>query len=484
MTTTSSGTPDDADGHGDGDHSVDVAVLGGGSGGERTAVLAVEAGMSAVVIESGLVGGECPFHACIPSKSMLRVAALRAAASRAHEIGASSDPLDVGDPDDAWAVAVARRDDHADQRDDTGHADDLADAGVVLLRGRGRLDGPGRIVLDDGTTVTATHVVLATGAGVAIPPIEGLEDVEAWTFVEAWSTTDRPASIVVVGGGAVGTEIAQTFARFGVAVTLVDRGELGGDLEPEVAADLADVLRADGVDVRLGVEVQRVRPGAGGGVVVTVDGDEVSAERLVLASGKRPRLEDLGLQSVGLDPEDGLDVDGRCRVGGVDWPTGALWAVGDVNGLAPFTHTANAEAAIAVGAMRGGDRTIEHEAVPRTIYTDPEVAAVGRTRQQAHDEGLDVAWAAFDLADTARAYVDPATAGRVVLVADRSSRALIGACLIGPSAGESIGEFALAVQLGVTADRLADVVHPFPTWSEGFGPAIDQLLEALDTPSG
>ncbi len=207
---------------------------------------------------------------------------------------------------------------------------------------------------------------------------------------------------------------------------------------------------------------------------MTIDGEDITADELVVAAGMSPRLEGLGLETIGVDIDD-FGIDGHGRVVGCT----DVWAVGDVAGIAPFTHTANYQAGIVADNIRGGDRVADYTAIPRAIYTSPEVAATGLTRAQAQEKGIDVVSIAFDLNDTSRAHVDVESAGRLVLVADRARRVLVGASVVGPSAGESISELSLAVKAGVSVDLLADLVHPFPTWSEGFDPAFDRLLEAL-----
>lgn len=465
-------------------HDTDVLVLGGGSAGEAVATQLAAAGVDVTVVESRLVGGECPYFACIPSKAMVVAAELRARLRDAHELGASDAPLDPGDGAAAYRIAAARRDEKAVHHDDADHVESLREAGVTLRRGFGRVVGPGRLEVTghDAGEVAFRRLVLAIGTTAVMPDIPGLQDADPWTYEQAWSATDLPASMLVVGSGAVGLEIAQVHARFGCEVTLIDREQpAGGREEPEVADDVVEALRADGVDVRVGVELTRVEPAEQGGWRATVgEGEEeeevVVVERIVMAVGMRPELRGLGLEEVGIDPEAPLEVDDRCRVDGRD----DLWAIGDISGVAPFTHTANQQAEVAAANLSGGDRRIDARAIPRTVYTRPEIAGAGHTRATAEEAGIDAVAIAFDLADTARGWVDDARAGRLVLLADRADRTLIGASMAAPSAGESIAELALAVQARCTVEDLIDVIHPFPTWSEGFGPAFRQLRDALD----
>lgn len=446
----------------------DVAVLGGGSAGGRVAQLLAEAGRTVTLVERRLVGGECPYFACIPSKSML----VDAAAAAARHDG---DPMALHR---AFEDAVARRDEVAAHHDDTDHVTVLVEAGVTLLRGTGTVTGPGGMVVqgtDATSEVTFDHLVVATGSAPVVPDVPGLRDADPWTYEQAWTTATLPASLLVMGGGPVGCEIAQALARFGCQVTLVEQADVGGPVEPETADDLADLLRRDGVQVLTGIEVESVARTEGGVIEVTFGGVTGTFEQVVVATGMAPRLEGLGLESIGIDPAD-LQVDDRCGVLGHE----QVWAVGDVTDIAPFTHAANHQAEVVADAIGGGSRTTHHRAVPRTIYTSPEVAAVGLTRAQAAAAGIDLESVAFDLADTARGAVDTARAGRVVLVADRAEGVLVGASLVAPSASEVVGVLSLAIEARIpVADLVEHLIHPFPTWAEGIGAAMDDLLDAL-----
>ena len=450
------------------DH-VRVAVLGGGSAAERLAGLLAGEGVDVAVVEPHLVGGECPYYACIPSKVMLLTAAARTAIGRAHDVGAADAPLDPGDGAEAYRIAARRRDEAAADHDDADHVRSLRDKGVHVIRGEGRVCEPGRLAIDTGEgshELRYDELVLATGSTVVVPDIPGLAEAEPWTFVEAWTATERPASMLVIGGGAVGCEIAQAHARFGTSVTLVEGEELmGGGVEPETAEDLVALLRTDGVDVRTHAEVSGVDAAGQGWRATLADGGTVTVERIVVATGKRPVVDGLGLEHLGLDPDDLADarltIDDACRVEGADH----LWAIGDVAGIAPFTHTANYQGWVAAQNLLGRPTTADHRGIPRT---------------EAEEAGHDAVHVVFDLADTARGSVDPADAGRLVLVADRSSRLLLGASLLAPAAGESISEFALAIRAEIGVDLLAELVHPFPTWSEGFGYALHRLRKAIE----
>lgn len=451
----------------------DVVVLGAGSAGEVVAGGLAEAGRSVALVAAGLVGGECPYLACMPSKSLLRSAAVRSLVGRAAELGAVGGPLDVGDPAAAWRAAVARRDEVAAHRDDSEAAAGLLAKGVALLRGRGGVVAPGEVEVE-GTRIGYGDLVVATGSRPVVPPIDGLDDVAWWTSDEALSSDELPRRLLVVGGGPVGCELAQVYARFGVDVTVVESSDrlLDGE-EPEVGAAMAALLEAAGVAVRSGAHVTAVAARDGGGLTAAVDdGGEVGADRLLVATGRAPNVEDLGLELVGVAPGDrGIEVDERCRVVGA----ARVWAAGDVDGVAPYTHTATHQGQVVLDQLLGEPAVDDRSAVPRCIYTDPPVAAVGLTAAGAREAGLDVAVERFDPGDTARAVVEGACGGTVVLVADRARRALVGASLVGPAADEWLGQLTLAVRAQVPLDVLADVVQAFPTFSEAITPPLRAL---------
>jgi dihydrolipoamide dehydrogenase len=438
----------------------DVVVLGAGSAGENAAHALAEAGRRVAVIEALRVGGECPYVACMPSKAMLHSARVHAA---------------CGTP--TYAGAVARRDDISEHRDDRGAARSLADSGIALVRGRGRVTGAG-VVTVDGRELGWTDLVIATGSSSVVPDLPGLADVPTWTSDQALSSDERPESLLVVGGGAVGCELAQVYAGFGSRVVLVESGkQLAGKEEPSIAALLADALRADGVDVRLEVQAQRLAPAGAGASVTLSDGTTVEVARVLVATGRRPATGDLGLDLLGIEPADdgSLPVDARLRVAGQEH----VWAAGDVTGVAPYTHTANYQARVLVENLLGGSRDADYRAVPRAIYTTPAVASVGMDAATARENGLDPVTASMDLRDVARTITDGAWGGRLVLTADRARGVLIGAAAIGAQADEWLAEATLAVRAEVPVPVLADVVHAFPTYGEAFEPPLQQLAREL-----
>ncbi len=457
----------------------DVVVLGGGSAGETAAALLARAGRRVAVVEQRLVGGECAYFACIPSKAMLLAAELRHDLRvSAPALGAISRPPALDDDRDAYAAAVSRRDVVTEHRRDGKATAELQRAGVEVIRARGRIEGPGTLVAAD-TRLGWRDLIVATGSRPREVTLPGLADVDAWTSEDFYSSARLPESAVVVGGGPVGCEIAQVLVRFGGRVTLVQRAPrlLPRD-EPAVAEALAAMLRADGIDVRMGVRPTRVEPVAGGARIVLDDGSSSTVERVILASGVRANTAGIGLEALGieLDARGDLPVDDHCRVRGLRH----VWGAGDVTALGRYTHTATYQARTIAANLLGKDTRADARALPRGVYTEPAVASVGLTAETARQRGHDVAVTTFALADTARAHLTGLTSGMIVLVADRDERVLLGASAIGPHVEELIGEMVLAIRARVPLEVLADLVHPFPSYAEAYEPAFRELLAAAD----
>ncbi len=452
----------------------DVVVLGAGSAGESVATSLAEEGQSVALVETLRVGGECPYVACMPSKAMLRSAQARDEARSLTEVAGASVSPTLDDDDLAFRAAVERRDRVVEHRDDTSSAQAAEQAGITLVRGRGKLTRPG-VVEVEGRELAWTDLVLATGSQPVTPPIAGLDRVPTWTSDQALSAQDRPASLVIMGGGPVGCELAQLHVRFGVRTTLVEAGpQVAGKEEPSIAGLLAQVLRDDGVDVRLGVEVQRAElTEAGLARVHLSDGTTVEAERVLVAVGRKPTTDGLGLDVLGIEPQDSgaLAVDAHCRVVGQQH----VWAAGDVTGTAPFTHTANYQARVVSENLLGRERTADYRAVPRAVYTEPAVASVGISAEQAREQGIDAMTAVMDVGEVARSASEGGAGGRLVLTADREAGVLIGAAALGPRADEWLSEATLAIRARVPLAVLADVIHAFPTFGEAYEPPLREL---------
>ena len=436
---------------------VDVVVLGGGIAGERVAVEAAGGGKSVALVEAGLVGGESPYLACIPSNSLLRSA-------RGGE---------------TWENAVARRDALIARLDDSAAAGRLAAAGVSLVRGTGRVTAPGTVTVHssgDGedTELSYADLVIATGSEPVAPPIEGLADIQAWTTAEALTCPDLPRRLIILGGGPAGCELAQIYATFGSAVTLIETEDRLLAAEPGFTGEiLAEVLRRAGVDLRLGSAAVKASREDDGLAVQLADGTRLEADRLLLASGRRPRLTGLGLEALGIDVTPGkpLTVDQACRV------ADGVWAAGDATGTG-HTHVASYQAGIVAANILGAARVADYRALPRAVYTDPSVFAVGLTPQTAAAAGVALRTAAAALADTARARLDADDAGYVELYAEPDSGMLVGAAAVGPDAADWMAEITLAIRAEIPVKTLADVVHAFPTHGE----VLEAPLRALSQP--
>lgn len=438
----------------------DVVVLGAGSAGEDIARELASRGRSVALVEAGRVGGECPYVACMPSKSMLHSAAVRMR---------QQDPQ--GDGTAAYRAAARRRDEVAEHRDDSAAAQEQREAGVELVRGRGRVIGPG-VVEVDGRALAWTDLVVATGSRAVAPPIDGLDAAPTWTSDQALSAAERPASLLVLGAGAVGCELAQVHARFGSQVVVLDHADqLLGREEPSVARLLEQVLREEGVDVRLSTGLDRVEPADGGARCSLSDGSVLQVERVLVATGRAPWADDLGLELLGVElADDGaVPVDDHCRVRG----QAHVWAAGDVTGIAPYTHTASYQARVVTANLLGQERTADYRAIPRAVYTEPAVASVGLDAAAAREQGIDAQTAVMDLSQVARTSTEGTRGGRLVLTA--ADGVLIGAAAIGPHADEWLSEATLAIRARVPLAVLADVVHAFPTFGEAYEPPLREL---------
>lgn len=419
----------------------DVVVLGVGSGGEYAARRLARAGLDVVAVEARLVGGECPFWGCTPSKLMIHAAREGRTASSA-----------------ARRIREATHDWH-----DDGHTEPMESAGVRIVRGQGRLDGPGRVRVetDEGPVLVTGRrgVLLNTGTSPAVPPVAGLAGTPYWTNREVFGVEEAPESLAVLGAGNIGCELAQAFGRLGSRVTLLESAErILAPEEPEASEVVARVLRQEGIDVRTRTDVERVSHD-GTCFELTTGSGAVRAEHLLVATGRRPHLDDVGLETVGLDPTAStVEVDEHCRA------AERLWAVGDVTGHGAYTHMSLYQARIAVHDLLEEDGpTAEYHAVSRVTFTDPEVAGVGLTEAQARERGLAVVVGTAEIDSSPRGWIDEAS-GVVKVVADAGSGVVVGASVVAPYGGEVVGLLSTAVHARLTVPTLRGMHFAYPTF--------------------
>ncbi len=401
------------------------------------------------VVERRLVGGECSYFACMPTKTMLRAPELAAAAH--HSQGA----LEVGklDPQKifAWRDIVA-------ERDDSSQVEWLDSQDAALVRGDAVVSEPG-VLQVGGQELRYDRLVIATGSSPVVPPIDGLDRIDYWTNVEATETLEVPARLLVLGGGPVGCELAQFFQRVGSQVTLVQGdSRLLSRVDADAATLVEEALREDGVEIRLDARAQRVTSTS----LVLADGSELEFDRLLLATGRKPNV--AGLEPLGLEiSRRGIEVDERLRA------AENVWALGDVTGIAPFTHVGKYHARIAAYDMAGRDVRADHRAIPATIFTDPQVATVGDT-----EGGVSSTWQLTSVPRLST-YERPKRPGFVKVVADPERRILTGAVAVGPESGEWLQQLTLAIRASTPIDVLLDVIQPYPTFSEGVFLALREL---------
>ncbi len=443
----------------------DVVVLGMGTCGEDATLRLTRAGLDVVGIEAGLIGGECPYWACLPTKSLVRSAGLVAEARRADGL--------VGrvsvEPD--WSVVARRvREEVTGGWDDSNGVARFTNGGGRLLRGKGRVVGPRTVVVGETTVVARRGILLATGSSPVIPPVSGLTDVPFWNSHDAVAAEELPRSMVVLGGGAVGCEIGQVYARFGTDVTVVEgRDRILADEEQEVSAVVAAALAGEGFTILTGARASTVRRSGEGVVIGLEDGREVSADVLLVAVGRTADADELGVAAAGAATERGfIKVDGRLRA------ADGLWAIGDVTGRAMLTEVALYQGMLAVEDILGAEPPeADYTVVPRAVFTDPEVGAVGLTEAQAIEKGLDVTVVRKDLGATFRGWLHrTGNTGTTTLVFDRATGTLVGASVVGPRATEVLGMLALAIHARVPVADLTRMIYAFPTFYGGIGETL------------
>ena len=448
---------------------VDVVVVGLGPGGEAVASQLAGGGLEVVAVDKHLVGGECPYYGCIPSKMMIRGADLIAEGRRVPDMAGAS----TVSPD--WTPIADRiREEATSDWDDQIAVDRLEDAGVRFVRGLGRLTGRRTVAVGDETFRARKGVVLNTGTEPAIPPIEGLADTPYWTNRDAVKVTELPGSLIVIGGGAIGLELSQAMSRFGVEVTVVEVApRVLAPEEPEASKLIGDVFAHEGIQVLADVTISSVSY-ADGHFTVDLDGDKLTADKLLVAAGRRMNLSDIGLETVGLDPSaKALDTDEAMQVRGVE----GLWAIGDITGKGAFTHMSMYQAGIAVRDILGQDGPgADYRAVPRVTFTDPEIGSVGMSEQQARDAGLNVRTGQVDLTTSARGWIHQAgNAGLIKLVENADTGELVGATTIGPNGGEVLSALVVAIHGRVPTESLRSMIYAYPTFHRAIEDALKDL---------
>jgi pyruvate/2-oxoglutarate dehydrogenase complex dihydrolipoamide dehydrogenase (E3) component len=458
----------------------DAIVVGLGVGGEAVAGDLAEAGWSVLGIDHHLVGGECPYWGCIPSKMAIRAANLLAEGRRIAEMAGRSTVA----PD--WAPVARRiRDEATDDWDDRVAVERFEGKGGTFLRGDARIVAPDSVEVAGARYAATRALVIGTGGDPALPPIPGLDTIAAWTNREALEAKELPASLVVIGGGAIGCELAQAFARFGVEVTVIEVRRRLLAVETVAACDLlAEVFAREGITVINGLEVTRVAPEGpdGSRVAVELSNDtRVVAAQLLVATGRRSDLDGLGVAALGVDGLDGsaraLPVDENLRVAPPGDGRVGVWGVGDVTGKGAFTHVATYQARIAVADILGRPHEpADYKALPRVTFTDPEIGAVGLTPEQARERGIDVRIGSTQVPTTSRGWIHGAgNDGFIELVEDRSRGVLVGATSAGPWGGEVLGLLALAVHAEIPVEQLRTMIYAYPTFHRGVEDALRSL---------
>ena len=457
--------------------TVDVVVVGLGPGGEDAAGKLAEAGLDVVGIDAELVGGECPYWGCVPSKMMIRAANLLTEGRRIEGMAGHAEVSA-----DFAPVAKRIRDEATDSWDDKVAVDRLVGKGVTFVRGWARLAGDGRVSVGDEVFEATKAILLNPGTRAWAPAIDGLAGTPYWTNREAIETETVPESLIVIGGGAIGLELGQVFSRFGAAVTTIETApRLLASEEPESSELIAKVLTDEGMTVHTGATITGVRHDARGFAVAVEGVGDVVAERLLMATGRRPDLAGLGVGAIGLDEDArSITVDDQLRA------AEGVWAIGDVTGVGAFTHISMYQAAIAVADILGHPGPgADYRGLPRVTFTDPEVGSVGLSEAEARDKGINVAVGTADVAKSARGWIHKAgNAGLIKLVADVDRRVLVGATSAGPVGGEVLSMLTLAVHAEVPISTLRGMIYAYPTFHRGVEAALGALAEQMPTGAG
>lgn len=448
----------------------DSIVIGAGPSGEVVAGELAAGGQKVAIVERERVAGECSFWACMPSKTLLRPGALLAEAlSVPGAAEAVTGKIDI-------EAALAWRDKMVSNWDDAGYATWLTDRDIEIVRGWGRLVGDGGVDVEDRRLV-AENIVIATGSKPTIPPIEGLAEARFWTNREATGVKKIPERLLILGGGAVGVELSQAFARFGASVALIEGADriLPGE-DPRVSASIAEALKKSGIELHVGVTAKQVRGGEHEQRVELSDGSELRGSELLVATGRTPSTEGLGLESLPVKLARGaIEVDKRLRA------APGIYAIGDASGINMTTHTGKYQARLVAAEILGQGYDADYSAVPRVTFTSPNAYGVGHTPSSAADAGIEVALGSGSVGETAASSIvrvdwRDAVDEFVTLVADKSSSRIVGAFAVGPNAADWMGQATLAVTTGVTARELAQTIQPFPALSEVFTLAARDLL--------
>ena len=446
----------------------DLIVLGTGVGGTEVAAQAAGKGLDVLAIEQRLVGGECPYWGCIPSKAMARASSVLGEAARVNQLAGKS----AVEPD--WTVLARRVAEVSEHWDDARAVDRLERRGATPLRGRGRILGPAEVEVDGRRLAARKGLVIATGTQPAIPPVDGIRGVPYWTNREAVEAGTIPRSLIVLGAGAVGLELAQAFGRFGAEVTVVEGADHALPMEePENAAAIDEAVRRDGIILITGTTATAAASSERGITVELSDGTHLEGEQLLVATGRRPDLGSLGVAELGIDPgARSVPTDENLRAGD------GVWAVGDVTGHGEFTHVAYYQAQIAAADILDTEHEpADYTAVPRVTFTDPEVASVGLTEAAARAGGLDVRVGVLPTSSSDRGWLHGrgADLGVTKVVADAAAGVLVGGSAMGPASGEVVAFLALAIRARIPVSLLMEVIYPYPTFTRGVRGALRRL---------